>query len=100
MNKYVNSTLDLQNSIDTQLVLELLVKWNKAKPNNKELIEVTKSFMNIVGYTNKIQMERWGYKKYCSDAKEERNRSILRARSAEETINKLQENLKKVNYEL
>ena len=100
MNKYINSTLDLQNSIDTQLVLELLIKWGKAKPDNPELREVSTAFMNIIGYTNKLTMERWGYERYCSDAREERNRAILRARSAEETINKLKEQLKQVNYEL
>ncbi len=100
MNKYINTTLDLQHSVDTQLVLELLMKWGKAKPDNIELKEVSKAFMNIIFYTNKLSMERWGYEKYCSDAREERNRAILRTRSAEEEINKLKEQLKQVNYEL
>tara|TARA_R110002167_G_scaffold62633_1_gene176807 strand:- start:254 stop:556 length:303 start_codon:yes stop_codon:yes gene_type:complete len=100
MNKYINTTLDLQHSIDTQLVLELLTKWCRAKPDNKELQEVSKAFMNIIFYSNKITMERWAYEKYCSDAREERNRATLRARSANEEINKLKEQLKQVNYDL
>ena len=45
-------------------------------------------------------MERYGYEKYCSDAREERNRAVLRARRANEEIQKLQEKLKAVSYEL
>lgn len=100
MNKYINSTLDLEYSNDVLLVTSMLKKWSDAKPDNKELQEVVKAFINCVLYTNKVTMERYGYDKYCSDARDERNRAILRARSAEEKINELQEQLKSVNYEL
>lgn len=100
MNKYINTTLDLEYSSDVLLVTGMLQKWAKAKPNNKELQEVIKAFMNTCFYTNKISMERYGYEKYCSDARDERNRAVLRARSANEEIQKLQEKLKAVSYEL
>lgn len=100
MNKYINSTLDLEYSNDVLLVTSMLKKWSDAKPDNKELQELVKAFINCVLYTNKVTMERYGYDKYCSDARDERNRAILRARSAEEKINELQEQLKSVNYEL
>ena len=100
MNKYINTTLDLEYSNDVLLVTSMLRKWQKAKPENKELQAVVDAFMNCVYYTNKVTMERYGYNEYCSNARDERNRAILRARSAEEKINELQEQLKQVNYEL
>lgn len=100
MNKYINCALDLEYNNDVLLVTSMLKKWSEAKPNNEELQEVVKAFMNIVFYTNKVTMERYGYDKFCSDARDERNRAILRARSAEEQIEKLQEQLKLAKYEL
>lgn len=100
MNKFINSTLDLEYSNDVLLVTAMLKKWSEEKPDNKELQEVVRAFMNCVYYTNKVTMERYGYDKYCSDARDERNRAILRARSAEEQIEKLQEQLKLAKYEL
>ena len=56
--------------------------------------------MGMVFYTNNLLMERWAYDKIISDARDERNRAILRTRAAEEEIKKLQEQIKLSKYEL
>lgn len=100
MSKYINNLHDLEYSNDVLLVTGLLKKWSEAKPDNKELSECVKAFMNCVFYTNRLSMDKWAFDKIISDARDEKNRAILRARSAEEEINKLRKQLKQVDYEL
>ena len=100
MNRFIKSEIDLLYYTDCDLVGGVLKKWLGAKPNNVELQEVVKSYMGMVFYTNNLLMERWAYDKIISDAREERNRAILRTRAAEEEIKKLQEQIKLSKYEL
>lgn len=100
MNKFIESELDLMYSTDCNVVGGVLKKWLNAKPNNTELREVVKSYMSMVFYTNKLQMERYAFNEIISNARDERNQAILRARSAEQEIKNLQEQIKLSKYEL
>lgn len=100
MSKYVNSMLDLEYSIDVVSVTETLQKWLKSRPDNAELQDLIKSFSNIVMYANRMAHDRYLFDKQISDARYERNKATLRAKSAEKEIVKLQEQLKTSEYEL
>lgn len=92
--------LDLEYSTDVVSVTAVLKKWLDAKPDNEELHDVIKRFSNIVFYTNRMTQDRHLFDQMISDARYERNKATLRARSAEKEIVKLQEQLKTSKYEL
>ena len=48
---------------------------------------------NICFYVNRLQSDRYMFDKYCSEVRSDKLRAIERARRAEETIEKLEQQL-------
>ena len=100
MNRYIENTNDLLFYTDLHLCCELVNKWRKARPDNKELQEVAKALVGITFYTNKLQMDRYGYDKTISMYRQDKCRAVERARAAEAKVEELEEKLKLSKYEL
>ena len=47
---------DLLYNSNTKMILELLDKWSKAKPNNKELVAVIEAFWEITTYVGRLRV--------------------------------------------
>ena len=100
MNKYISNQNDLLYYTDMELLSSLVLKWVKAKPDNKELKAISDAVCSITIYVNSLQMDRNSYNQLISEWRSERNNAILKCRAAEEKIEQLQEQLKTAKYEL
>ena len=89
MNKYIENQNDLLYYTDLDLCLNLVKKWLKDRPNNKELQELSKALVSISFYVNKLTLDRYSYNRLISDARLEKNQAILKAQDLHEQIVKL-----------
>ncbi len=99
MNRYIENQNDLLFYSDLHLCCELVNKWLKAKPDNKELNAICKSLIGITFYTNKLQMDRKSYDHVISMYRQDKCRAVERARAAEKKVEDLEEKLKLEKYE-
>lgn len=76
----------LQKCADTTKITEILGKWLEAKPENTELLDVYNSFLRTFVYINNLELRDYGFNRLISEAREGRNRAVLRARKAEEAL--------------
>jgi len=76
----------LQKCADTTEITEILSKWLDSKPDNKELQRIYDSFLRVFVYTNNLELRDYGFNRLVSEAREGRNRAVLRARKAEEAL--------------
>ncbi len=76
----------LQKCADTTEITEILSKWLESKPDNKELQRIYDSFLRVFVYTNNLELRDYGFNRLVSEAREGRNRAVLRARKAEEAL--------------
>ena len=74
----------LQKCADTTEITEILGKWLEAKPDNEELQKIYDSFLRTFVYINNLELRDYGFNRLISEAREGRNRAVLRARKAEE----------------
>ena len=76
----------LQKCADTTEITEILGKWLESKPDNKELQKIYDSFLRVFVYTNNLELRDYGFNRLISEAREGRNRAVLRARKSEEAL--------------
>ncbi len=76
----------LQKCADTTKITEILGKWLDAKPENKELLDVYNSFLRTFVYVNNLELRDYSFNRLISEAREGRNRAVLRARKSEEAL--------------
>jgi len=76
----------LQKCADTTKITEILGKWLDAKPDNVELLDVYNSFLRTFVYVNNLELRDYSFNRLVSEARESRNRAVLRARKAEEAL--------------
>ena len=76
----------LQKCADTTKITEILGKWLDVKPDNKELLDIYNSFLRTFVYINNLELRDYGFNRLISEAREGRNRAVLRARKAEEAL--------------
>lgn len=100
MNRYIENTNDLLFHTDLHLCCELVSKWLKSKPDNKELNALSKGLVGITFYTNKLQLDRHSFDKVISMYRQDKCRAVERARAAEEKVEELENKLKIAKYEL
>lgn len=74
-----------------------IIDWHEKKPANKDLNNCIKALETIGIYTNSLQIENDINTKLVSKLRTDRNRAVLRARKAEEQVEKLQKELEKWN---
>ena len=70
-------------SMDT--ALNIAKTWLDAKPENKDLQELTRCLIDVTAYVSGLELERRGFDKIVSELRSGRNRAVLRARKSEET---------------
>ncbi len=76
----------LQKCADTTEITEILSRWIESKPDNKELHKIYDSFLRTFVYINNLELRDYGFNRLISEAREGRNRAVLRARKAEEAL--------------
>ena len=69
-------------SMDT--ALNTVKTWLDAKPDNKELQELSKCLVDVMTYVCGLELERRGFDSIVSELRSGRNRAVLRARKSEE----------------
>ena len=76
----------LQKTADQTEICDTLIKWLDAKPDNKELLGIYNSFLRTFVYINNLELRDYGFNRLISEARESRNRAVLRARKSEEAL--------------
>ena len=76
----------LQKTADQTEICDTLIKWLDAKPDNKDLLGIYNSFLRMFVYINNLELRSYGFNRLVSEARESRNRAVLRARKAEEAL--------------
>jgi hypothetical protein len=71
-------------------------KWCKMKPDNEELRLLSDSLVGIFFWGNNQEQDRRIYDKELSEFRAAKNRAVLRARKAEQEIERLQAEIKKL----
>ena len=76
----------LQKTADQTEICDTLIKWLDARPDNKELLGIYNSFLRMFVYVNNLELRDYGFNRLISEAREGRNRAVLRARKAEDAL--------------
>ena len=83
----MKDTDNLLYNSNTKMILELLDKWSKAKPNNKELVAVIEAFWEITNYVGRLRVEEQDGRMAVSDAKYMTNLTKLKIKEIQEIFN-------------
>ena len=83
----MKDTDNLLYTSNTKMILELLDKWSKAKPNNKELVAVIEAFWEITNYVGRLRVEEQDGRMAVSDAKYMTNLTKLKIKEIQEIFN-------------
>lgn len=96
MNKKINTLKDLEYFGAFTYCTEMVLKWEKMKPDNPEIKEFARSIAVVFFYVNEIQNDRLMYDKAMSEMRSDKNRAVLRSRKSELQITELQNEIKKL----
>lgn len=75
-----------------------IIEWYDLKPANKDLSNCIKALETIGTYANSLQIENEINTRLVSKLRAERNRTIIRARKAEEEVERLTKELNKLKW--
>jgi len=75
----------LQKGADQNLICDLLIKWT-AKSDNEELIYMQSAFLRIFVYVNSLELRDYSFTRLMSEARNDRNNAVVRARKAEAAL--------------
>lgn len=87
--------LELQNNSDMELMMSLSLKWTK-KSDSKDLLKFQDALFRSFRYIQTREDERFSYDRIISESISNKNRAIERARKAEERIDELDLEIKKL----
>lgn len=88
----VLENVDLSSNLLT--AQEIVSRWHKSKPNNKELNLLKDAVIKISLISNKLIYEKELYHLAIAEYREDKLRAIVRARRSETELNKLREKQK------
>lgn len=96
----IDRVKDAELNADLAFIIEQLNVWRKAKPDNKPLLEIIKSFVNVYSIMQSYQTDRQMYHIALSEYRGDKTRALERARRSEavkespdaDPLNKLTEN--------
>ena len=74
----------LQYNASMQTALTTVKQWLDARPDNKELKELTKCLTDIYFYVNSLELERKGFDSVIDNLKAERNQFAKQAQAFKE----------------
>tara|TARA_R110002012_G_scaffold318390_1_gene536784 strand:- start:56 stop:364 length:309 start_codon:yes stop_codon:yes gene_type:complete len=95
-----NSLMNMRYQASITQALELAKKWRDKAPDNQEVQDLANCLIDVSIYNAGLEMERREFSMLVSELRSDKNRAILRARKAEETIEPLQNRLNKVEQSL
>ena len=72
---------------NTKLILQLLDKWSKSRPDNKELLAIIDAFWQITTFVAKLRVEEQDGRMAVSDAKYMTNLTKLKIKEIQEIFN-------------
>ena len=95
MNKKMNNIKEAEYYTNFNEVGEKIVKWRKAKPDNKDLNTLFFAWQEVGFYVHNLIANERLYEQIISAYRADKNRAVIRARKAEEKIEELQKELEK-----
>jgi len=95
MYKVDRNLLELQNNADMEMLLSLILKWTK-KSESKEIKAFNDALFRQLRYIQALEDERFSFDRIISESLADKVRAIERARKADERIEELEEQIKKL----
>ncbi len=92
-DKKISLLQEIEYSNDFELVSNILLQWQKQKPNDT-LDKVIAAFNRMYFYTFNIQAENEILRGIVSEYRSDKNRAIERARKSENKFNELEQKSK------
>jgi len=93
----MNEKIELQKEIEYynnfEIVGKTIIKWKKAKPENKDVLAIYEAWQQIGFYVHDLIQNKGYYNKSMEEYRYNKNRAVLRARRAEEQLEKLNNKL-------
>ena len=94
MNEKIENLKEIEYYSNFNTVGEYVVKWKKAKPDNKDLILMYDSFTQIGFYVNELITNQGFRNDIVSEYRSDKIRAVNRARQAESKLEELQKKYK------
>ena len=95
MYKVDRNLLELQNNADMEMLLSLILKWTK-QSDSKEIKAFNDALFRQLRYIQMLEDERFSFDRIISESLADKVRAVERARKADERIEQLEENIKKL----
>lgn len=95
MYKVDRNLLELQNNADMQMLLSLIMEWTK-KSESKELKSFEDALFRQLRYIQSLEDERFSFDRIISESISDKTRAVERARAADEKIELLEKEIKKL----
>ena len=95
MNKKINNLKEIDYYSNFNLVGEYIIKWKKMKEDSKPLNEMYFAWQDIGFYVHNMIIVQRHYDTSISEYRADKNRAIIRARDAEEKLEKLEKEMQK-----
>lgn len=90
---FINNGHDMQYYGDMETAATICKKLLTENLSEEEKKTLASSITGICVYVNRLQSDRYMFDKYCSEVRSDKLRAIERARRAEETIEKLEQQI-------
>ena len=95
MYKVDRNLLELQNNADMEMLLSLIMEWTK-KSESKELKAFEDALFRQLRYIQALEDERFSFDRIISESISDKVRAVQRARAADEKIELLEQEIKKL----
>lgn len=95
MNNKINNIREAEYYGNFNTVGEKIVKWRKAKPENKELNEMYFCWQDVGFYVHNLITNERLYNKTISEYRADKDRAVIRARNAEQKVEQLEKEIQK-----
>ena len=95
MYKVDRNLLELQNNADMEMLLSLIMEWTK-KSESKELKAFNDALFRQLRYIQALEDERFSFDRIISESISDKVRAVQRARLADEKIELLEQEIKKL----
>ena len=95
MYKVDRNLLELQNNADMEMLLSLIMEWTK-KSESKELKAFEDALFRQLRYIQALEDERFSFDRIISESISDKVRAVQRARLADEKIELLEQEIKKL----
>ena len=95
MNNKLNNLREAEYYTNFNLIGEKIIKWRKAKPENKDLNEFYFAWQEVGFYVHNLITNERLYNQSISEYRADKDRAVMRARKAEQKIEELEKEITK-----